>query len=149
MLAKKIEPEFVGLELRWNRTIVLDSRVLGLIASILRRLWTDYKRFNETHFWSDIASNWWSQIDESQVNSDGDYFKFKSRGRFSADIFGITFESKMKTVKSAIQWIQKAQKLQNCKDYIWSCLLYMCRKMHKSVNAVNLHAQAFLCIHLS
>ena len=103
-----------------------------LLTSMLQRLWTDYERFNETHFWSDIASSWWSQIDESQINSDGDYFKFKSRGWFSPDILGeIMIERNIKTVKSALQWIQKAQKLQNCKGYIWSCLLYMCRKMHK------------------
>ena len=55
-----------------------------------------------------------------------------------------TSESKMKTVKSALQWIQKAQKLQNCKKHIWSCLLYLYRKMHKWFGFVNCHEQAFL-----
>ena len=47
----------------------------------------------------------------------------------------------MKTVKSALQWIQKAQKFQNRGGYIWSCacVLYLCRKMHKWHKFVNRH----------
>ena len=31
------------------------------------RFWTDYKRTNETHFWSDVASNWWSLCRSSEL----------------------------------------------------------------------------------
>ena len=26
------------------------------------RIWTDYKRFNRTHFWSETAKVWWNDI---------------------------------------------------------------------------------------
>ena len=35
--------------------------------SITLRFWTDYKRTNETHFWSDAANNWWSQCQSSKL----------------------------------------------------------------------------------
>ena len=67
-----------------TRTVVVTDTPL---TSFLWRLWTDYERFNETHFWSDIASSWWSDNDESQINYYEDYFQFKSRGRFSVDFW--------------------------------------------------------------
>ena len=30
------------------------------------KLYNDYKRFNLTHFWSDIANTWWSNTNETQ-----------------------------------------------------------------------------------
>ena len=42
-----------------------SATIAGLDKN-LSRLYTDYKRLNETHFWSDIASSWWSHQNDSQ-----------------------------------------------------------------------------------
>jgi len=41
------------------------------------RFWTDYIRINETHFWSEIASTWWSQCRRSYLMSPN-YSRFMS-----------------------------------------------------------------------
>ena len=38
------------------------------------RIWTDYKRFNTTHFWSDSAQNWWRYFGEKDdINGLGQF----------------------------------------------------------------------------
>lgn len=41
------------------------------------RFWTDYSRTNQTHFWSQIANNWWSQCQSSDL-PDPNYNKFNA-----------------------------------------------------------------------
>ena len=31
-----------------------------------QRFYNDYKRYNVTHFWSDIANSWWTENNEAQ-----------------------------------------------------------------------------------
>ena len=41
------------------------------------RLWTDYERLNQTHFWSETAKLWWSSKNHSQImNYDDSYTDF-------------------------------------------------------------------------
>ena len=44
-----------------------------------QRLWTDYKRINQTHFWSKIVNDWWNNKNDSQFMSfDDEYTVFAS-----------------------------------------------------------------------
>ena len=43
------------------------------------RLWTDYGRVNQTHFWSKIVNDWWNNKNNSQFMSfDDEYTVFAS-----------------------------------------------------------------------
>ena len=33
------------------------------------RIWTDYERFNRTHFWSKTANEWWQKVDHGGQGS--------------------------------------------------------------------------------
>ena len=33
------------------------------------RIWTDYERFNRTHFWSKTANEWWQNVDHGGQGS--------------------------------------------------------------------------------
>ena len=37
--------------------------------STVLRIFTDYKRTNESHFWSETAKNWWNLKNESQAKT--------------------------------------------------------------------------------
>ena len=75
------------IESRVARTQTITVMDISFTNSFWR-FWTDYEQSNETHFWSNIASSWWSKKDdESEIHYYGDYFKFKSRGWFLADFF--------------------------------------------------------------
>ena len=41
------------------------------------RIWTDYKRVNETHFWSNTAEHWWSLIENQDDNNYNLFLQFK------------------------------------------------------------------------
>ena len=44
-----------------------------------QRLWTDYERINQTHFWSRIVNDWWNNKNNSQFMSfDDEYTVFAS-----------------------------------------------------------------------
>ena len=54
-----------------------------MVIESLCRLYTDYGRLNETHFWSDIASSWWSHFNQSQnLNQERGDLIFSTGGRF-------------------------------------------------------------------
>ena len=38
------------------------------------RLWTDYERLNQTHFWSETAKVWWSSKNNSQFMNYDDFY---------------------------------------------------------------------------
>ena len=51
---------------------VMEAAEIPKRAQTLR-IWTDYERFNQTYFWSDIAKGWWSSIDQNQFGFQLDY----------------------------------------------------------------------------
>ena len=46
------------------------------ILTSFERLWTDYERLNQTHFWSETAKVWWTSKNDSQFMSYGDEYTY-------------------------------------------------------------------------
>ena len=56
-----------------NLTTVMRTIQLDHLEQPVR-IWTDYKRFNTTHFWSDSAQNWWRSFGkQGDINGCGQF----------------------------------------------------------------------------
>ena len=59
------------------------KRLLSFLSKFktsIERLWTDYERLNQTHFWSETAKVWWTSKNNSQfMNYDDEYTYFDDR----------------------------------------------------------------------
>ena len=40
----------------------------------MKRIWTDYTRVNETHFWSELANTWWGNCNTTECRRVNDDF---------------------------------------------------------------------------
>ena len=45
--------------------------------ALIVTIFTDYKRTNKSHFWSETSQNWWNLENESQLMDNADTLKFK------------------------------------------------------------------------
>ena len=59
------------------RVCSTDYYFLSKLKTSIERLWTDYERHNQTHFWSETAKVLWTSKNNSQfMNYDDEYTYF-------------------------------------------------------------------------
>ena len=65
----------LAIALYYSRTIPFS--LFDIFRTYSERLWTDYERLNQTHFWSETAKVWWTSKNNSQfMNYDDRYTDF-------------------------------------------------------------------------